>query len=46
LIKSVLQALPTFVMGVFRLPKKFCESLCALVARLWCAKSNGNRGMH
>ena len=35
LIKAVAQSIPTYSMGVFRLPKKLCEELDAMCARFW-----------
>ena len=35
LIKAVIQAIPTYTMGVFQLPVKLCEELNALCAKFW-----------
>ena len=35
LIKVVAQSIPTYTMGVFQLPMKFCEELNAMYARFW-----------
>ena len=35
LIKAVIQAIPTYTMGVFLLPVKLCEKLNALCAKFW-----------
>lgn len=35
LIKAVLQAIPTYVMSVFRLPKRLCREINSLMGRLW-----------
>ena len=45
LIKSVLQAIPTYTMGVFQLPLKLCQDISALVAKFWWGKKGG-RGIH
>ena len=45
LIKSVLQAIPTYTMSVFQLPITLCRDLNALVAKFWWGK-NGGRGIH
>ena len=37
LIKAVIQAIPTYTMGVFQLPVKLCEELNAL-----CTKFGGD----
>ena len=39
LIKAVGQALPTYTMGVFQLPKSLCQELSAMIARYWWGKS-------
>ncbi|CAL2240574.1 unnamed protein product [Prunus armeniaca] len=41
LIKAVAQALPTYIMGVFQLPKSLCQELSAMVVRFWLGKSAG-----
>ena len=41
LIKGVIQAIPTYTMGVFLLPVKLCEELNAL-----CAKVGNERKIH
>ena len=35
LIKTVVQSIPTYTMGVFLLPAKLCNELDALCARFW-----------
>ncbi|CAL2228927.1 unnamed protein product [Prunus armeniaca] len=45
LIKAVGQALPTYTMGVFKLPKSLCQELSAMIARYWWGKS-GRKGIH
>lgn len=35
LIKAVVQAIPTYSMGVFKLPKSLCKSLNFLSSRFW-----------
>ena len=35
LIKAVVQAIPTYTMGVFQLSVKFCEELNAFCAKSW-----------
>jgi hypothetical protein len=36
LLKSVAQAIPTYVMGVFRLPNTLCEELTEMIRYFWC----------
>jgi hypothetical protein len=35
LIKTVVQAIPTYSMSVFQLPKTLCNSLNSMVSRFW-----------
>ncbi|KAI5323914.1 hypothetical protein L3X38_032987 [Prunus dulcis] len=45
LIKAVGQALPTYTMGVFRLPQNLCHEPYAMLARYWWGRAGG-RGIH
>ncbi|KAF5454924.1 hypothetical protein F2P56_024553 [Juglans regia] len=46
LIKAVLQAIPTYTMNVFQLPKKLCKEIEALMARFWWASYKKEKGIH
>ena len=46
LIKSVIQAIPTFSMSCFRLTKKVCKGLIASMAKFWWSRSLDRRSMH
>ncbi|XP_057427644.1 uncharacterized protein LOC130720950 [Lotus japonicus] len=46
LIKSVLQAIPTYAMSIIRFPKKFCNSICSHIARFWWKRPGKDRGIH
>jgi len=35
LIKDVVQAIPTYTVGVFKLPKTLCKSLNSTTSRFW-----------
>ena len=35
LIKAVLQAMPTFTMGCFKLPKSLCKVIESLIRKFW-----------
>jgi hypothetical protein len=35
MIKSVAQALPTYTLSTFEVPKKICENLDAVMRRFW-----------
>ena len=43
LIKAVAQAIPTFIMGVFKLPAAVCDDLTRLVRNFWWGASEGRR---
>ncbi|KAI5329449.1 hypothetical protein L3X38_028846 [Prunus dulcis] len=45
LVKAVGQALPTYTMGVFKLPQSLCQELSAMIARYWWGRS-GRKGIH
>lgn len=45
-IKSVLQAIPSYAMMCFLLPKSFCTDLEALLTRFWWQKSIEKWGIH
>ena len=46
LIKAVIQAIPTYTMGVFLLPVKLCEELNALCAKFWWGQVGNERKIH
>lgn len=46
LIKSVLQALPVYVMGIFKLPDSVCEDLSKAVRKFWWGAGDGKRRTH
>jgi hypothetical protein len=46
LIKSVAQAIPTYVMGVFKLPATTCNELTQLIRRFWWGEEDGQRKVH
>lgn len=45
-IKSILQAIPTFAMTWFLLPKSFCKEMEALFARFWWQKPGDRKCLH
>ncbi|KAM0905175.1 hypothetical protein ACQ4PT_017547 [Festuca glaucescens] len=45
LIKAVAQAIPTYIMSVFKLPASVCDDLTKLVRQYWCGVENGKRKM-
>jgi hypothetical protein len=46
LIKSVAQAVPTYVMGVFKLPMTLCDELTRMVRHFWWGDEDGHRKIH
>jgi hypothetical protein len=46
LIKSVAQAIPTYVMGVFKLPATLCEDLMQMIRYFWSGEEGGQRKVH
>lgn len=46
MIKAVLQAIPTYSMSVFRIPKKLCKELEALMAKYWWRQGKRGTGIH
>lgn len=46
LMKAVAQAIPTYSMSVFRLPKGVCKAFRSTVARFWWGKGDGKKGVH
>jgi hypothetical protein len=46
LIKAVAQSLPTFLMGVFKLPAGLCEDLMKMIREFWWSASKNQRRTH
>ena len=46
LIKSIAQALPTYLMSVFRLPASTCDDLTRMVRNFWWGAEKGRRKTH
>ncbi|XP_057418827.1 uncharacterized protein LOC130713040 [Lotus japonicus] len=45
LIKSVLQAIPSFAMSILKFPKSFCSQICSKIAQFWW-RGKKQRGIH
>ncbi|KAA3471031.1 reverse transcriptase [Gossypium australe] len=45
-IKAVLQAIPTYAMSYFLIPRALCEMIESKLARYWWQKGAGKRGIH
>ncbi|XP_024190126.1 uncharacterized protein LOC112194101 [Rosa chinensis] len=46
MIKAVAQAIPSYVMSCFELPKHMCNEMHQLMARFWWGGSEGDRRIH
>ena len=46
LIKAMAQSIPTYTMGDFLLPVKFCNELNALCSRFWWGQTGDKRKIH
>ena len=46
LIKSVLQAMPTFTMGYFKLPKSLCKDIESMIRKFWWGYKGEARKIH
>ena len=46
LIKTVAQAIPTYSMNLFKLPRSICDSINSLVARYWWGQNGEERKIH
>ena len=46
LIKVVAQAIPTYTMSVFKLPKDMCKSIQSLINRFWWSYRANGRKLH
>ena len=46
LIKAVLQAIPTFTMGCFKIPKSLCKDIEAMIRKFWWEYKGDSRKIH
>ena len=46
LIKSVLMAMPTYIMSCFKLPKELCKEISARIARFWWGNGDKDNKIH
>jgi hypothetical protein len=46
MIKSVAQDIPTYIMGVFKLPVILCDELTQLIRQFWWGEEAGHRKVH
>ncbi|XP_042974742.1 uncharacterized protein LOC122306380 [Carya illinoinensis] len=45
LIKAVLQAIPTYTMGVFKLPNRLCKDINVMLSKFWWGKQKEGKGI-
>lgn len=45
-VKSVVQALPTYAMGVFKFSVGFCDKYERLIREFWWGEEEGHRKVH
>ncbi|XP_017609583.1 uncharacterized protein LOC108455547 [Gossypium arboreum] len=45
-IKAILQAIPTYSMACFLLPKSFCVEMEGIIAKFWWQEGRGKKGLH
>jgi hypothetical protein len=46
LIKAIAQSVPTYLMGVFKLPMAVCDDLTRMVRNFWWGSRDGKRKTH
>ncbi|XP_058767579.1 uncharacterized mitochondrial protein AtMg00310-like [Vicia villosa] len=46
LIKSVAQAIPSYIMSCYKLPESICQEIEAMVAKFWWGSKEGERKVH
>ena len=46
LIKSVVQAIPTYSMAIFKLPRGLCQHLTSIIRKFWWGSKDGKRKPH
>ena len=46
LLKSIIQAIPTYIMSCFRIPVAICERMRQAVADYWWGREDGKRKLH
>jgi hypothetical protein len=46
LIKAVIQAIPRYIIGIFKLPASLCDDLTRLMRNYWWGVENGKKKAH
>ena len=45
-LKSVVQAIPTYAMSVFKIPKKICKGIIDAMSHFWWGDEDNQKRMH
>ena len=46
LIKTVAQAIPTYTMGMFKIPKALCDTINSTLAKYWWGQTKDEKKIH
>ena len=46
LIKIVTQAIPTYTMGIFKIPKTLCDTINSTLAKYWWGQTKNEKKIH
>ena len=46
LIKTVAQAIPTYSMSMFKIPKKICDDFNSVLAKYWWGQTKNEKKIH
>uniref|UniRef100_A0A8I6XSL7 Reverse transcriptase zinc-binding domain-containing protein n=1 Tax=Hordeum vulgare subsp. vulgare TaxID=112509 RepID=A0A8I6XSL7_HORVV len=46
LLKAVIQAIPSYAMSVFKLPKEICNDITSTMSKYWCGDDDHKKHMH
>ena len=46
LIKTVAQAIPTYTMGLFKIPKALCDTINSALAKYWWGQTKDEKKIH
>ena len=46
LIKTVAQAIPTYAMGIFKIPQSLCQSINSILAKYWWGQTKDEKKIH
>ena len=46
LIKTVAQAIPTYSMSIFKIPKALCDSINSILAKYWWGETKDEKKIH